>query len=120
MPYDDMCGPESEKKKQLQVAMGTPLGLSNRSPLPLSFTPMPATLQRLQLPTPHTAATTALRDLPGLRVEEPEPTGLNLHKLLRSLEGGFPNEVDFTFNVLLMISSDDSIEIQKVPKVYGM
>ena len=45
---------------------------------------------------------------------EPEPTGLPLDKLLQSLESGYPNEVDFAMNMLLIISHQGDIVIDKV------
>ena len=63
------------------------------------------------------AITTTMQSqsLPGLwKRAEPEPTGLPLHKLLQSLESGYPNEVDFAMNMLLMISHQGDIGIDKV------
>ena len=75
------------------------------SPLPLS----------LKAPSFTPVTTTQPQSLPGSwKKKEPEPTGLPLDKLLRSLESGYPNEVDFAMNTLVIISHQDDITIDKV------
>ena len=58
---------------------------------------------------------TQSQSLPGVwKRVEPESTGMPLDKLLRSLESGYPNEVDFAMNMLLIISHQGDIVIDKV------
>ena len=107
-PYDDSYGPEAELKKQIHSSFNSPLALRRNSllsPLPLS----------LKAPSFTPVTTTQSQSLPGSwKKVEPEPTGLPLDKLLRSLESGYPNEVDFAMNTLVIISHQDDITIDKV------
>ena len=107
-PYDDSYGPEAELKKQIHSSFNSPLALRRNSllsPLPLS----------LKAPSFTPVTTTQSQSLPGSwKKVEPEPTGLPLDKLLRSLESGYPNEVDFAMNTLVIISDQDDITIDKV------
>ena len=107
-PYDGSYGPEAELKKQIHSSFNSPLALRRNSllsPLPLS----------LKAPSFTPVTTTQSQSLPGSwKKVKPEPTGLPLDKLLRSLESGYPNEVDFAMNTLVIISDQDDITIDKV------
>ena len=98
-------------KKQIHSSFNSPLALRRNSllsPLPLSLKTPSST------PVAMTTATQS-QSLPGLwKRVEPEPTGLPLDKLLRSLESGYPNEVDFAMNMLLIISHQGDIVTDKV------
>ena len=110
-PYDNNFGPEAELKKQIHSLFNSPLALRRNSllsSLPLSLKTPSST------PVAMTTATQS-QSLPGLwKRVEPEPTGLPLDKLLRSLESGYPNEVDFAMNMLLIISHQGDVVIDKV------
>ena len=110
-PYDDNFGPEAELKKQIHSSFNSPLALRRNS----LNTPFSLSLKApISMPVAMTT-TTQSQSLPGLwKRVEPEPTGLPLHKLLASLESGYPNEVDFAMNMLLLISHQGDIEIDKV------
>ena len=110
-PYDNNFGHEVELKKQIHSSFNSPLALQRNSllsPLPLALK-APASTPVAMTTTPQS------QRLPTLwKRVEPEPTGLPLDKLLRSLESGYPNEVDFAMNMLLMISHQGDLAIDKV------